>query len=155
MTARNHVDDIASLDAIAKYFDTLIYKIKGDEALDAKKIVEGFDKGFLNKMSFPFRETAQKFKLIEEDTRSLIISRGDETRELLRRLHGGERNRGIFREAGRYSVSVRNWEFNELVNLGAVTKFDEEVFALSDGNYYSGQTGLQYDIIGGQAVFDD
>lgn len=80
----------------AAYFTTL-NSLRGD-ALDSKRVVERFEAG-LPSMSFPFASVAEDFRLIEEDTRSVLIPNG-RGRELAERLRQGERSRALLRAAG-------------------------------------------------------
>ncbi|MDR3210247.1 MAG: CRISPR-associated helicase Cas3', partial [Oscillospiraceae bacterium] len=149
--ASKHPDDIASPDAIHAYFEQRFY-IEGDEALDSHGVLRQIAAGYKNGASFPFKDISRDFKLIDEETRSIIIPRGEDAAELLRRLRDGERSRALFREVGRHSVPLREWEFADLVKLGAVTQYDEQVLAIVDG-YYDEETGLKFDVQGGLPYF--
>lgn len=72
-------EDISSLQGIEKYFEAL-YHFRG-ESLDKKKILEEFK----NK-KYNFAKVGKLFKLIEENTITVFISKEDEAGELLRRI---------------------------------------------------------------------
>ena len=61
-------DDITSQKAIRKYFETLYY-FQG-EGLDKKRILEQFHHNI-----YPFATVAKEFKLIEQNTKSIFISK--------------------------------------------------------------------------------
>ena len=60
--------DVMSLEAIKDYFERL-YKYKGENGLDLKGVLNNFKKGLF----IPFASVADKFKLIEENTKSVFI----------------------------------------------------------------------------------
>lgn len=66
---RNY-SDITSPQAITKFFEEL-YRNRV-EFLDARGIVKSFENG-AEDLSFPFREVADKFSIIESNTKSVII----------------------------------------------------------------------------------
>ncbi|MDR2357722.1 MAG: CRISPR-associated helicase Cas3', partial [Oscillospiraceae bacterium] len=133
-------DDVSSPDAIKAYFDQLFYR-GGDEHLDEKKIMEMLKDG-TKSFSIPFRKIAGEFKIIENDTRSVFVLLDRESEELEKRLRGGERTRQIFRELGKYSVSLHRNEISNMLNIGAIEQLDEEVLLLA-GKYYNKDYGAE------------
>ncbi|MDD5604163.1 MAG: CRISPR-associated helicase Cas3', partial [Eubacteriales bacterium] len=73
-------DDIASPEAVKAYFGEL-YHIEG-EGLDTKNVVNRFEEGYETDMSFPFASIAKEFKLIDENTRAIIIPRTEKAQVL-------------------------------------------------------------------------
>jgi CRISPR-associated endonuclease/helicase Cas3 len=146
--ARNH-QDIASLDAIREYFERLRHII-GEEGLDKKSVIQEFNRG-LGSASFPFKAVSQVFHLLEDDTRSLIISDGDEAEALICRLRFGERTRGLFRAAQRYSVSLYESDLKRLRELGLIEIIDEEVIVLAK-QYYDERYGVPLAPRGGMGL---
>ncbi len=144
-------DDIATLDAIHDYFEKLYY-IKG-EALDAKAIVSRLESGYKNGGSFPFRTIGEEFKLIEENTHSILIPDTSESAEYAKRLRGGERNRDLMRSAGRFCVNVYDNHYKALRELGVIECVDKEVAVLTDSGSYSFETGLTLTPEGGKGLF--
>jgi CRISPR-associated endonuclease/helicase Cas3 len=149
-------DDISSLSAIKAYFK-LLYHLEGDgerdKGLDKKEILSSLESGAETHI-FPFRDIARDFKLIEENTRVILIphGRGKRIEEALRR---GERSRELMRTLGRYSVNVSEWHFNELLGLGCIERLDEEISVLRDKKMFDFNTGLALNPQGGQALFFD
>ena len=73
-------EDITSLEAIESYFSRL-YHFKG-EGLDAKKIVGQLEDGRRTYL-FPFASVAKQFRLIENDTRTILIDKEPEAKEIV------------------------------------------------------------------------
>lgn len=146
IAAYDHVarkyEDIAGLDAIRDYFDQLFY-IKGDGALGAG-VVEAFDDGRKNALSFPFRSVAESFRIIPDATRTVYVP--GEWRELEGRLRSGERGRQILRELQKYSVSLYEHE------LRAINQFEvlDENVILYLGEY-DDNIGIDLEPRGGAA----
>jgi len=144
-------DDITSSEAIKSYFDRL-HAIKG-ERLDEKKILREFQEGY-KECSFPFKQIASIFKLIEEDTRMILIPLvEDGAADVERRLREGEHSRALLREAGQYSVNVYKNQFNALINSGKLEILDEQIAILIDQDSYSSQTGLCITVEEGIGIF--
>lgn len=147
--ATQNGEDPSAPATIAAYFTTL-HSIRGD-ALDSKRVVERFEAG-LPSMSFPFASVAEDFRLIEEDTRSVLIPNG-RGKELAERLRQGERSRALLRAAGRFCVSLYPQHFEELDRAGALEALDGGVYLLTDPNLYAEDTGLASEAEEGKGFF--
>jgi len=144
-------DDIADLDSIRSYFEQLFYNL-GDERLDSKKILSMLNDG-AKEVSFPFKEVASTFKLIDDKAQQTIYVL-NKTPELETRLNSGERSRELFRELGLYAVSLYENDIRELEELGAFIPQEQ-----SDPNvrvlfelYYDEHVGVILSPEGGQAL---
>ncbi len=94
-------EDIASLEAIADYFNRL-YHFRG-ESLDSKKIIEQMEAGGKSFL-FPFAAVAEQFRLIENNTRIILIDRDPEAEILV----GAAQKRGMLPSAyQRYRAILR------------------------------------------------
>ncbi|MDL2258966.1 CRISPR-associated helicase Cas3' [Eubacteriales bacterium OttesenSCG-928-K08] len=148
-----HKTDIASLDAIRAYF-TQLYVIKGD-GLDAKQLLPRLEKGW-SACSFPFKEIAKEFQLIEEVTYSILIPVEEEGKSILRQLRAGQYNRTLLRRAALYSVNVRKHPLEQLLQLGMAELLDAEAgngfFVLTDPNGYTEEIGLKLEAEAGFAI---
>ena len=71
---------------------------------------------FAGKENFPFRTVAQRFHLIDNETRTVYVPDAESAR-LFARLEYGERSRNLFRELGQYGVSVYDNHFAALEAL--------------------------------------
>lgn len=98
--------DVDSPKAIHEYFSRL-YGYKGD----------GLDKFGIVKMAssklIPFQDISQKFKIIDEDTVTVIISQTAEASELVGKIRNQTATKDDIRKAGKYTVSVRRSRYDK------------------------------------------
>lgn len=145
--------DISSLDAICDYFDRLHY-IRGGQ-LDAQKIVGQFEEG-ARTANYPFATVAKEFKLIQENTRTILIGKEKRAAELIERIRYGERTVKLLREVGKYGVQVYEKDFERLLGAGVLELTDlgdNQVAILKDLDKYQEDMGLVVDVNEGDAVF--
>ncbi len=136
-------EDISSPEAIKAYFDYLLYRLKGEELLDKKRIMECVS-------GFRFREVSEKFKIIDKKGITVYIP-DRKAEELLKRLELFGPDRALTRKLGRFSVSVYDYHYKKLENLGAVRRLSEDTAVLTAMNYYDEDTGILLDPEGGEA----
>ena len=141
-------EDISSLHGIEKYFEAL-YHFRG-ESLDKKKIFEEFKDKRYN-----FAKAAKEFKLIEENTLTVFISREEDAEELLRQIkHQGYTKSGM-RKAGQYCVQLYENDIEKLRGAGMLRQVPggiENFYELVDSGQYSEEMGLDLGIESGIAV---
>ena len=141
-------EDISSLHGIEKYFEAL-YHFRGD-SLDKKKIFEEFKDKRYN-----FAKAAKEFKLIEENTLTVFISREEEAEELLWQIkHQGYTKSGM-RKAGQYCVQLYENDIEKLQGAGMLRQVPggiENFYELVDSGQYSEEMGLDLGIESGIAV---
>jgi CRISPR-associated endonuclease/helicase Cas3 len=134
--------DISSLSAIKEYFHQLFYR-KGEEAL-GKEILDDFNNACRNAYSFPFKSTAEKFRLIPDTTEAVYVLQ--DRKDLLWRLRNGERSRALFRELQKYAVSLYS---NDIKNLNTFERLDESVLLFN--GIYDNNLGIPLTSPSGQA----
>ena len=142
-------EDISSLQGIEKYFEAL-YHFRG-ESLDKKKILEEFKN---KKYNFP--KVGKLFKLIEENTITVFISKEDEAGELLRRIELQGYTKTGMRKAGQYCVQLYENEIKKLQDAGMlrqVSKDIQDFFELVNVGQYTEEMGLDLGIESGIAVW--
>ena len=141
-------EDISSLHRIEKYFEAL-YHFRG-ESLDKKKIFEEFKDKRYN-----FAKAAKEFKLIEENTLTVFISREEEAEELLWQIkHQGYTKSGM-RKAGQYCVQLYENDIEKLQGAGMLRQVPggiENFYELVDSGQYSEEMGLDLGVESGIAV---
>lgn len=142
-------EDIASLKAIQSYFDRL-YHFKG-EGLDAKDIVGQMENGGRS-LSFPFASVAKEFKLIEQDTKAILIAKEPEAEQIVKRIRRGEYSRKLVREAGQYCVNLYNNDFEKLNGAGRLEAIGLDFYILRNTEQYSEEKGLDIQVERGEAV---
>ena len=124
-----------SPEAIRHYFQELL-DLKGPEALDQKNILTMMEREWM-----PFRGVAEKFHLIDSETKTVYIPLGDGAR-LIARLRAGEYSRALFRELGQYGVSIYPPHFQALDLAGDLELLENGMAILSNLDLYDGDTGL-------------
>lgn len=142
-------EDMASPATVRAYFEQL-YRYKGP-ALDKENIVSRLEDGEKTRPpSFPFASVAERFHLIEQNTRRILIALDDEPAAMCvaNQLRQGFRSRKLLRDAGRFSVNVYENAYDALCGAGALEILDEELAILRDGSLYDRQTGLRTPNIG-------
>lgn len=98
--------DVDSPKAIHEYFSRL-YGYKGD-GLDKFDIVK-----MANSKLIPFQDISQKFKIIDEDTVTVIISQTAEASELVGKIRNQTATKDDIRKAGKYAVSVKRNKYDK------------------------------------------
>lgn len=142
-------EDISSLEAIAEYFNRLYY-LKG-EGLDAKDIIGQLEKGTRSCL-FPFAEIAKQFKLIESNTKTILIDKEPEASALAEKLRRGEYSRQLVREAGQYCVNLFEKDFEALNGAGRLEQIAPEFYVLRNKEQYTEERGLIMDVSRGDAL---
>lgn len=143
-------EDISSLEAVYDYFRRL-YRYKGD-GTDAKDIVGQFEEGARTLM-FPFRSVASQFRLIENDTKTILINVEEAAILLADRFRRGERTRQLMRDAGRYCVNLYQNDFDALYGAGLLEELAPELFVPRKKEQYSMEEGLVMDAKRGDGLF--
>jgi len=156
MIERQHSEDISSPVAISEYFK-LLYQISGNE-LDSKNIVKRLEDGAVQGMNFPFEQISNDFKIIENETYSVIVAIDDISKELVERLHRGERTQGLFRKIQMYTVNLYSRDYEALCGIGVLEQIDKGIIdsglsVLTDLTRYHKDMGLQCPENGGVAIF--
>ncbi len=136
-------------ETIRAYFEAL-HQFKGEE-LDTQGVVAAFDRGIRGNR-LPFATVAADFRMIDTDTRSILIPLGPAARQCAAALRAGTATRRQLRQAGRHMVAVYPQQFAHLVALGAAEPVGEMAI-LCDLSLYDHCTGLAVDPVQGQAVF--
>lgn len=142
-------DDLGCLDAIEMYFNRL-YHFKG-EGLDAKEIIRQMEDGGRSKL-FPFVSVAKEFKLIESDTKAILIDQEPEAKLILERIKRGECSRQLVRDAGQYVVNVYDNDFEKLNGAGRLEPVNLDFYVLRNREQYTEEKGLEIQVERGEAV---
>lgn len=143
-------EDIASLEAIEAYFSRL-YHFKG-EGLDAKNIVGQLEEG-RKSLLFPFAAIAKQFRLIENDTKTILIDIESKAKEIVERIRRNEHSRQLMRDAGQYCVNIYDTDFQKLNGAGRLESIGMELYLLRNREQYTEEMGLEIQVERGEAVF--
>lgn len=147
--------DPAAPETMQRYFREL--RALSGEALDKQGIVQAFEAG-IEGCALPFRTVAERFRFIDEKTRTVYVPFGDGA-ALVERLKAGECSRQLYRKLGRYAVSVYEPHSRRLYAAGAlltareVPALDDDSAILNDMTLYSETTGLSLEPETGKAEF--
>lgn len=125
---------------MAQYFSFFYNKCN---TFDKANIKESLYKGFAE-MHFLFATAAKDFHLIDDKgSVSILVGYGNGA-TLLQELKAKGPEFWLLRKLQRYSVSVKKWDFEELVKSGRVIEYSG-IFILDDNESYDLQAGLTMD----------
>lgn len=141
--------EIDSPDAVAGYFNQL-YHFRG-ESLDKKGIVEMFEKENRSLM-FPFATAAKQFRLIENETVTLLIDIEEEARKLADRLRHEVPSRQLLRDAGMYCINIYEHDFEKLNGAGLLETIPYGYYLLRRKEDYKKNMGLVIEAERGDAL---
>lgn len=131
-------EQISDLKSIQEYFLRL-YHYRG-ASLDKKNIMDEF-----KNLQYNFAKVSKEFKLIEQETKTVFISREDEAKQLLKEITLKGMSREHIRKAGKYSVQIFKQEFDLLNDAGILCPVTEDMsdfYQLTAEEQYSDQMGL-------------
>lgn len=143
---RQHGDDPLSLPAVEAYF-RLLYWQQGHQQLDKHGLLKLIEDGRLE--GLPFETLEQKFRMIENNQRAVIIPFDDKARSTLRSLAYADRVGGIARKLQLYTVQVPQKGFTALERVGAIAavepdKFGDQFMVLVNEDLYDDWLGLNW-----------
>ncbi len=141
--------EFSSTGSVEEYFRRL-YHVR-DESLDKKKILEAF-----KKKSYPFATVGKEFRLIEEESISVVVAREEEAEELVRQIHVRGCTREDLRRLQQYCVPVHKDVLDKLSGAGMIRPVLEELgnlYELTAKERYTDEMGLDLEIETGIASF--
>jgi CRISPR-associated helicase Cas3/CRISPR-associated endonuclease Cas3-HD len=140
MVFREYEDPI-SLEAIDYYFK-MLYDLEGEAALDKKNIIECFEER-RSGLEFQFQTAAERFKLIESNTYSIIIPYDETAIELLKEAQFSPYPRSVARKLQPYTISIYDYEYKELCKNDAIKIINDSFLVLENFEInYDKYTGL-------------
>jgi CRISPR-associated endonuclease/helicase Cas3 len=136
-------EDISAPEAIYEYFNRL-YNYKGEQGLDSKNIFKRFEAGAEKiKFDFDFETIANEFRIIEENTRPIIIPFNNKALELIEQLKYKKFYGNIIRSLQGYTVNVYDKEFEALSEVGKLESPNPHIYALANICDYDNNLGLK------------
>lgn len=132
--------DLLSPDAVRHYF-TQLYSFEGADGLDTKGILRRLEEN-ARSLSFPFREIAEDFRLIDSAMDSLIIPWDEEARRLIRELRHTDFPAATARKLQRYTVHIYRRTLGELKAAGVVETLADSFHVLTNDCLYDDDLGL-------------
>lgn len=137
------------MDTIKQYFE-MLYHFRGD-SLDKKEIIKKFNRG-----NFLFSTVGKEFRLIEENTKTVVIPKEEEAKEILEQLRIKGATRQRIRALGQYCVNVYESDFQKMYAAGMLGEISEDLkgdyFVLRELEKYTEEMGLKLNITYGEAV---
>lgn len=125
-------------EAIQEYFSVL-YKI---EDTDKEKILNSFTMQNDGKENFEYKTVAEKFRFIEEATKTVIIPYGDEAKELIAKLKVGIFPKRILKKLQPYTINLYNSHYIALKDKGFLENINGFADILRDAEKYNEHEGL-------------
>lgn len=143
-------DDVMSLEAIDKYFSEL-YSIQ-ETALDLHEINKRIEEG-KRSLDFPFKDIAEDFKLISDNSKPIIIPFDETSEKLIESLRYSENYKGILRKLQPYTVNVYDKEYKNLFGANKLEMIQQDVTILFDREEYDPKKGLNILTESGVGIF--
>ena len=141
--------DVSDLNCLEEYFKRL-YHARGT-SLDKKRIMEAF-----SKRVFRFAEVGKEFRLIQEQTKTILVKKEEEAKQLLWQMQNGGYTKAVMRRAQQYCIQVYDQDFKNLYGAGMVRPVSEDMedfYELENDGQYSDEMGLDLGIESGMALF--
>ncbi len=130
-------DDLLSLEAIEEYFQ--LHYFKRQTEWDHEEIMGLFK----HPMVYQFRQAAERFHLIKDETRPVIVPWGEKGQSVAKQLTDRfPPTIAVARRAQRFTVSVRPRLMDKLTASQAVKVFHDRYPILQDMNCYDENLGL-------------
>ncbi|MFA5658837.1 MAG: CRISPR-associated helicase Cas3', partial [Oscillospiraceae bacterium] len=152
-----HYDDIGSPEAIRDFFEKLYYN--QGKGLDSKNIMAQLNDGpppgaasFDDCFNYNFKSVSEKFKLISDNTYSIIVPFEAEAVKLIEKLDFADSIRGVMRSLQQYTVNIYKSEFEKLNSAGKLRVISEDTAVLNSRDDYDNYKGINIDIGMGLAV---
>jgi len=145
---------VDSKTAIEDYFNSLYY-LQGKDAFDVKKILSCFDNG----IEFEFKKAAEEFRMIDNNTVSVVIPYDEEAKNLIGRARNHLYPFTFARQLQMYTVNIYEKEFEKLQSKGVIETVNDTYQVLAEKSmdeFYNEKTGLVLPVdAGGDAIFFD
>ena len=107
-------------------------------------------------MQFEFAQAAKAFKLIEDNTVTVLIPVEERAREIAEQFRMGMGSKTLMRESSQYCVNVYVKKAEDLCGAGIISAISAEMeafYVLKAEEQYGEDTGLNLNIEAGQAVW--
>ena len=140
---------LEELETVKRYFE-ILYHFRG-ESLDKKEILKKFDRG-----NFKFSSVGREFRLIEENTKTILIPKEEDAQKILEQLKIKGFTKELLRKMGQYCVNVYENDFQQMFAAGMLNGISEDLkddyFVLRDMEKYMDEMGLDLSVGYGEAV---
>lgn len=128
-------ENVASPESIAEYYDRWLF-IRSDNLSE-----NTMSKLCGDIKDLPFKTYADKFKIIKDGAKSVVVPVDENCRELMKELRYKGKVSG--RKFQKYTATVSESEFKELFKQGAIEDFGTGIWCLGYINYYDENEGIR------------
>lgn len=137
-------NDITASECIEEYYNNVFFFNKN--TIENNTIAKDKD----IPANIAFKDYAENFKLIKDDSVGVVIPQNDECKKMLETLRSNVTNRRmVLRSLQQYTVPLKcrgnSCEFDRALDARVIYKTDYGIYILSDMNYYDINTGLDID----------
>jgi CRISPR-associated helicase Cas3 len=129
-----------TLEGIKKYFELFYDALERGGTLDKQGILSEFEENRGKIVKMNFKTAAEKFKLIGDDTKTVIIP-CEENDASIKQIRNGYATRATLRALQGYGINVYNNEFERLRENNAIMTIDD-IHILVSPKYYVYETGF-------------
>ena len=130
----NKYDNVASPESIAEYYDRWLF-IRSDNLSE-----NTMSKLCGDIKDLPFKTYADKFRIIKDGAKSVVVPVDENCRKLMKELRYKGKVSG--RKFQKYTATVSESEFKELFKQGAIEDFGTGIWCLGYINYYDKNEGI-------------
>lgn len=127
------------LEGISMYFRLLYRAATADVLLDTKDILSEFE---IEAGKFNFKTVADKFRIIEDNSYSVIIPYDQKAKDLIREIRDNKYDNKTLREFQQYSVFIYENEYFKLDKQHVIDKLDNGMSILNNEKFYNDEMGL-------------
>lgn len=129
------------LEGIKMYFDILYNSSSANGVLDTENILKEFEfSGSIQK--FNFETVAKKYKIMKDNTKSVVINISEESNRLVKEIRLGVFKQETIRKLQQYSVSIYENEYYKLLNDNAIEVLRSGYSIINNSQYYKDEFGL-------------
>ena len=129
------------LEGIKMYFDILYNSSSSNGVLDTEDILKEFELSASTQI-FNFETVAKKYKIMKDNTKSVVINITDESKRLVKEIRLGIFKQETIRKLQQYSVSIYDNEYNKLLKDNALEVLRSGYSILNNSQYYKDEFGL-------------
>lgn len=125
--------DWFSPEAMKEYFKQLYCRIKDFDKADIKSL--------LYKSEMQFETAATEFKLIDDNTTSVIVN-WEDSMSLVEKLLNEGISYSLMKALSQFSVNIRETDRKKLNEAGAIEEILENIFVIRNSSFYDEKVGL-------------
>ena len=138
-------DDLLDPAAIERYFELHYWSQGSVHGWDKLNVMGCFPKP-LQEFAFDFRTAAERFRMIEDVSRSIFVPCGEAGSGLINQLYDDGPSRKLLRRLQRFTVNVFEYMYAELIHAGDVDiSLDGGYAVLTNPDAYDQMLGLRVD----------